>query len=324
MKAPISFVYGNCVFGKDLSDGWAAFAVSLDSYEWLSRDEKRARFVALVGALESAEADIQLLRVSDRCDHRRAGGVEHHHGVGALRTAEHSRYLSAQLRELGAHEATTAGLYMFVSLREPELDVASYVSRAAGQRPSEWWAALTRNLWGQGRRTIAAAELERARVRADRAHARLADFLSLRPARGVELQWLIRRAFCRGLGEPLVDGLHEPSALVFERNGEAVLAPLEGDVMRWINCELEQRSRSLLIESELGVSWQAQLALGAVPELVGFPGRRAELMFAPPEALPFAIDISLTARFLPNERGAEARTAKDPGRRSDPPGRGRR
>ncbi len=65
------------------------------------------------------------------------------------------------------------------------------------------------------------AELERARVRADQAHARLADFLPVSQARGVELQWLVRRAFCRGLGEPEVDGLHEPRALVFERNGEA-------------------------------------------------------------------------------------------------------
>jgi len=70
-------------------------------------------------------------------------------------------------------------------------------------------------------------------VRADQAHARLAEFLPVREARVVELQWLVRRSFCRGVGEPVVDGLHEPRALAFERNGEAVLAPLEGDVLRW-------------------------------------------------------------------------------------------
>ncbi len=41
--------------------------------------------------------------------------------------------------------------------------------------------------------------------------------------------------------------------------------------------------------------------LGAVPDRLEFPGSRAELMFAPPESLPFAIDLSLNARFLPNE-----------------------
>jgi hypothetical protein len=299
MRAPIAFVYGNCVFGEGLTDGWAAFAVSLDSYQWLAADEKRSRFLALVGALESAEADIQILRVSSRWKHD-ALPPDASRSSG-LRADAHERYVSGQLSALRGRDATGSRLYILVSLREPELDVASYVSRLASQRPREWWDGLRRNLWGQGSRTMGAEQLERARVRADRAHARLADFLSLRPARGVELQWLVRRAFCRGLGEPLVDGLHEPSALIFERNGEAVLAPLEGDVLRWVDCEIEQRSRCLLVESELGPSWQAHLTLGAVPELVSFPGRRAELMFAPPEALPFGLDISLTARFLPND-----------------------
>ena len=59
-------------------------------------------------------------------------------------------------------------------------------------------------------------------------------------------------AFCRGLGEPAVDGLHEPQALVFERNGEAMLAPLEADVMRWAESYVEHRGARLRIESELG------------------------------------------------------------------------
>lgn len=300
MRAPIAFVYGNCVFGQDLSDGWAAFEVALDSYAWLAAEEKRGRFLALVGAIESTEADMQILRVSGGWeDGTRAAATV---SPGPLRFAAHERYVGGQAAALGDRgDATSSRLFILVSLRDPELDIASYVSRVAGQRPREWWQGVRRNLWGQGARTMSAAELERARVRADRAHARLADFLVVRPARGVELQWLVRRVFCRGLGEPLLDGLHEPSALLFERNGEAVLAPLEGDVLRWVDSEIEQRSRSLLVESELGLSWQAHLTVGAVPELVHFPGHRAELMFGPPESLPFGLDISLTARYLPNE-----------------------
>ena len=55
------------------------------------------------------------------------------------------------------------------------------------------------------------------------------------------------------------------------------------------------------IESELGTSWQAHLVLGALPERVQFPGARAELMFSPVESLPFGVDLSLNARYLPNE-----------------------
>ena len=59
---------------------------------------------------------------------------------------------------------------------------------------------------------------------------------------------------------------------MFERNGEALLAPLEGDVLRWMDSYVEHELRRLRVESELGTSWQAQLVLGALPEQASFPG----------------------------------------------------
>ncbi len=303
MRPPISLVYGNLVFGAHLDDGWAAFAVPTGSYEWLSQDGKRERFLALLGALEAVAADIQILRVSRRW----AVGAYVREMGGSTGAASQSHcdplrdYLAAQARRLEELDPRRPVLFVLVSLRDPERDVSAYVSRAAERHPREWWAALRRGLHPHDRRLLCAEELERARVRADQAHARLADCLDARPATGVELQWLVRRAFCRDLGEPPVDNLHEPRALVFERNGEALLAPLEGELLRWLDSWVEHRPRTLRVESELGVCWQAQLVVGALPELVHFPGARAELMFAPVEALPFGVDLSLNARFLPNE-----------------------
>jgi hypothetical protein len=296
MRPPLSLVYGNCVFGASLDDGWAAFVVPTASYDWLAEDGKRARFLALLGALEATGADLQIVRVGRRWD---VEAYIREMGAGSdvrrRYVAEHAR----RLRELGAERAL---LFVLVSLRDPERDVAAYVSRAAERHPREWLGELRRALAPHDRRLLRAGELERMRVRADHAHARLADFLDARPASGTELQWLVRRAFCRGLEEePAIDGLHEPRALVFERNGEAQLAPLEGDVLRWMDGWVEHRGRALRIESELGVSWQAQLVLGALPERAEFPGPRVELMFAPAESLPFGIDLSLNARYLPNE-----------------------
>jgi hypothetical protein len=308
MRTPLTFVYGNCVFGEGLDDGWAAFSVETSSYEWLSADGKRARFLALLGALEALEADVQILRVARSWDvaqyarelKRELPGASLSVGEDA-RALARSRYVGEHERRLSEAALVQPGVFVIVSLREPERDVASYVSRAAEQHPRQWWRALRRLLTVRDGRTLTVAELESARVRSDEAHARLADFLRVRPARGVEVQWLVRRAFCRGLGEPLIDGLHEPSALLFERNGEALLAPLEADVLRWTDSYVEHQGRLLRIESELGTSWQAQLVLGALPERSVFPGAGVELMFAPPESLPFGIDLSLNARFLPNE-----------------------
>lgn len=323
MRAPIACVYGNCVFADGLDDAWAAFAVEASSYQWLSEDGKRTRLLELLGAIEAIEADLQIVRVGRRWELdryvRELGDATRAPGEGdptpeeadsqavgtrARRTQAHARANSVYLAE-HAKRLTDIGLarpsvFLIVSLSDPEQDVATYVSQAAESHPREWLSRIKRAVSPNDRRVLKVSELERARVRADQAHARLADYLPVRQARGVELQWLIRRAFCRGLGEPRIDGLHEPRALVFERNGEALLAPLEGDVMRWMDSYVEHGGRRLRVESELGTSWQAQLVVGALPERASFPGARVELMFAPVESLPFAIDVSLNARYLPN------------------------
>jgi hypothetical protein len=304
VKAPLTFVYGNCVFAQGLDDAWAAFAVGTSSYAWLSEEGKRAKFLALIGALEAIEADVQILRVARRWQVERYAHELNDEGesmVGAAHGRARARYVEEHARRLADIGEAQPAVFLLVSLRDPERDVATYVSRAAEQHPREWWRGLRRALALGDRRLLKLSDLEWARVRADQAHGRLADLLPVREARGVELQWLVRRAFCRGLGEPVIDGLHEPRALAFERNGEALLAPLEGDVLRWMDGQVEHRGRALKIESELGTSWQAQLVLGALPERVHFPSARAELMFAPVESLPFGVDLSLNARYLPNE-----------------------
>jgi len=301
VRAPIAFVHGNCVFATGLDDAWAAFSVEIFSYAWLSDSGKRARLLALLGALEAIEADVQLIRVCGRWQLERYVSELSSDGSTRSRVRSRARYVkehAERLRDVGLAQPS---VFLLVSLREPERDVASYVSKAAAQHPREWWDGVRRALSMRDRRILPASELERTRVRADQVHARLEGFLTVRPSRGVELQWLVRRAFCRGLGEPVLDGLHEPRALMFERNGKAALAPLEGDVMRWTDSFVEHRGRTLRVESELGTSWQAQMVLGALPERVQFPGAGAELMFAPPESLPFPVDLSLNARFLPNE-----------------------
>ncbi|HEY0517344.1 MAG TPA: ATP-binding protein [Solirubrobacteraceae bacterium] len=304
MRAPIAFTYGNCVFADGPGDAWAGFAVKLRSYAWLREDEKQARFLALVAGLEAVEADMQMLRVGaawrDGRRERRPAAARGS-AAGRRHASARSAYEQEHMRRVRSLGAVRPALFVFVRLREPERDVASYVSQAASAGPRAWLRSIARTVAASDRRLLAAHELERVRLRADRAHARLAGSLPVRPARSVEIQWLVRRAFCRGLGEPRVDGLHEPRALSFERNGRAVLAPLEGDVLRWMNSEIEDRGRLLRVESELGRCWQASLALGAVPERMQFPSPRAELLFAPLESLGFGVDVCVSARYLPND-----------------------
>src|SRR5206468_675393 len=96
-------------------------------------------------------------------------------------------------------------VYLAVSLEQPERDVGAYVSSALERPPGELLRALRHAVSWQDRRVLAVSELERLRMRADEAHSRIAGFLDVRPARTVEVQWLLRRAFCRGCAEPVVD-----------------------------------------------------------------------------------------------------------------------
>lgn len=305
MRAPIAFTYGNCVFANGCTDPWAVFALDVCSYEWLSADAKRQKLLSLLGALEALEADIQVLRVGRPWDvgsYAQQAGTDVACAVDAAERREFgAHYVAEHLRRLREIAPVVPEVFICVSLSEPARDVASFVSRAAEEPPGEWLRWLRRAFSLGDSRLLKASELERVRARADQVHARLDDFLNARPVRTTELQWLVRRSFCRGLGEPSLDGLHEPAAVVFECNGEAVVAPLEGDVLRWADGCVEQRARVLVVESELGRSWQAMLVAGAMPERATFPGAACELMFAPVDGVPFAVDLSLTARFLPNE-----------------------
>jgi len=296
-RRPLSFVYGNCAFGS--CGPWALFALEPHGYATLTAERKRERFGALLAAIEAVEADIQLLRVSRAWDARRELG-ELGRGYAGPHPRLHARYLEAQLEGLDGARGDLPAIYLAASLEPPQRDVGAFVAGLAERSPRELAAQARAALRVGDARRLSAPELERMRRRADEMHARLSAYLEVRPARTVELQWLVRRAFCRALGEPELDGLHEPQGLVFERNGLAVLAPLEADVMRWCESYVESRGRVLRIESELGVSWQAHLVAGALPERAPLGSSRLELMFGPFEAIPFGIDVSLCARYLPN------------------------
>lgn len=299
MREPISLVYRNCVFGERLHDVWAAFVVPASSYEWLSAYAKRSRMLSLARAIEALDADFQLLRVTREWDSGRY--TDEHIASSDLRHRQAAqRYATEQARRLVGIGKAQARTFLLVSLRQPERDFASQLAQVLQHGPSQLRRA-GRALSPRSRQLLGRGQLESIRDRVEQLHARLNDFLTIRPAHEIELQWLVRRAFCRGLGEPTVDRSDHLRTRLCRRDGEDQLAPLAGEAARWMDGLMEHRSRCLRVCSERGESWQAQLVVGALPESVAFPGARAELMFAPVEALPFAVDLSLNARFVPNE-----------------------
>lgn len=294
---PLSFVYGNCLMGA--CGAWALFRLEPFSYVNLAAESKLDKFSRLVLAIEAISADIQVLRIgrpSDSVTH----AAELERKYEGPHSAAHRDYVRAQAA-MHEDDANDPAVFLAVSLEPPKRDVAGFVAALAERRTRDVAPSIRERLhWGRSR-MLSARSLERLRVGADEAHARISTFVSARPARAPEVQWLVRRCFCRGVGEPYVDGLQVPQALVFECNGAAQIAPLEADVIRWCDSSVEIHGRALRIDSELGTSWQAHLITGALPDRAVFPGARVEVMFAPAESLPFPVDLSLTGRFLPND-----------------------
>ena len=146
-----------------------------------------------------------------------------------------------------------------------------------------------------------ASEIEALIVAEERAFRRAEACLPLRRATTRELQWLLRRAACRGVAEPLLDDHWEPSALIVETaDGRPAYEPLGTDIARHANAPILEHDRALVIDAEEGRSHQALLGLGALPEEAEFPGG-AELLFAP-----------LGGAAVPGRRGAARALARQP------------
>lgn len=295
MRPPISFMYRNLVFGASVDDVWAVYRLEMHSYAGLTTAGKR-ELLSLVGSCAYAlEADFSLLRVS------RPWAVENYQaGVEATLDPRHvhrealDAYLESQRADLRARAATTPEAYLSVRL-----------SPGRPATPLEPFTAAARRLLGlSDPRGISARRLEALLEEEAKVGNRVFDFLACEPASSAELQWLIQRAFCRALADPIVDGQFQPQALVVEAaeaDGGARYRPLEVDVLRLMDAPVNVDQRSLRVESVHGESHQALLCMGALPEVVPFPSRRAELMFAPLEALDFPVDIAFTAKYVSND-----------------------
>lgn len=300
MRPPISFTYGNIVFGAGRRDAWACFRVETHGFDGLSRERKIGVFESLRANVVDLRGDFQIVRMSTPWDRER---WEREMRAGC--DPAHADLTEQRLEETAAHLGGRIGhavsrVFVAVRLAEPRKDVSAQLSTVFERPVSAWWSEFKRALAVRDRKLLDPRALEDLRRRADLVEAHLAEFLDVRPARSTDLQWWVRRQFTRGVGEPLVDGLHEPQALMFEVNGRAVLQPLEADVLRWMDTIVNRTASGLEVVSELGTSHQAGLVLGALPEVSYFPSPRLQLMYGPVEALPFAADVSLNCRWIPN------------------------
>ncbi len=151
---------------------------------------------------------------------------------------------------------------------------------------------------------VSGSELEGLAVSEQRVFDRLRGVVGCERATTRELEWLLRRAACRGVGEPRLDPWWQPDALIVETEDRRVAyEPLEHELLSCVNAAMTEPvggPARLIVEAEEGTSHQALLALGALADEPVFPGGHAELLFAPLEGVDFPVDAVLHARWLGN------------------------
>jgi hypothetical protein len=288
-RFPLRYAHQNILVGE--GDARAAlFRVDTVSYPFLAAADKRDWLRRLARFAFAVEADFSLWRV---CREYPAEGYAEQ-GMALLDDREQSP--TAWHSYLNGHEAHLKQLHSFTP--EVYLAVALPGQRTAG---FDRMRRRVEGLFGVAEPVpIPASEIDALVVAEERAFRRAESCLPVRRASTRELQWLLRRAACRGIAEPLLDDNWEPSALIIETtDGQQAYEPLGTDLVRHANAPVLEQDRGLVVDAEEGRSHQAMLGMGALPEESEFPGG-AELLFTPLEALAFPVDAVVHARWLGN------------------------
>lgn len=296
------YAHENIVFAA-ARDPWGLYKLAPQSYPGLPVSGKHQVKESLEAFAFRVEADFQVLRVN------REWSVEDYI-QGALSTMSPRRghrdlfesYLEGHRRVLARRHVVRPEVFLAVRLRDPARDPMTIINQSLSRGGvTEMVGALRDRLGLSDPRGLSARELRKITDRERRTYERVLTYLDCERTSTSEIQWLIRRGYTRGLGDPTLDGNWRPSAISFHSDIDTErYRPVEGDLMRLHDSRVQITPRSLIVDSELGRSHQAMLVVGALPEQTVFPGHDAELMFTPFEALDFPVDVNFQAEWLAN------------------------
>ncbi|MFZ2113060.1 MAG: hypothetical protein WAU77_04935 [Solirubrobacteraceae bacterium] len=296
----LRYAHGNVLVGRR-EDRAALYRLAMTAYPYLPNGGKWALQRRLQRLAHTIAADFSLWRVN-----RAFAAEDYVAQTSGLLDARHQdpqawqQFLQGheqRLRELGSH---TPEVYLAVSLAANKPDgLGSGLLRTVDRvrRQVEEVAGIGASC------PITGSELSELATREQRIFERVSGVIHARRARTIELQWLLARAVCRGLAEPILDTNWAPDALVVSAPGGGIaFEPLTNDLRRCAQAAITEHEQHLVIESEHGRSYQALLALGALSEAPEFPGWTAEVLYSPLESLPWPVDAVVHCRWLGNRQ----------------------
>jgi hypothetical protein len=281
MSLAFTALHRNVMFAK----GTVAALYKLDcrSYEFLSAQEKEALHGQLAWFAYSVESDFSLWRVSRA--YPASNYVADTVGMVDDRVADPNAwemYLQSHEAHLTRMRSFVTEVYLAVALKPSRRPLIENIRQAA-QRVSFTLTDLS-----------ALMDAEQATLD------NLTEHLSARRATTLEVQWLLRRAATRGVGEPELDANWQPPALTIDAPGSKAAYEPRGRTLVRHAAAITEEERTLIVDSDDHRSYQAMLGLGALPQTSQFPGG-SELLFTPLEALDFPVDAVAHVRWIDND-----------------------
>jgi hypothetical protein len=296
IRFPLRHARANVLIGPG-GEAAALYRVESRSYPFLSIADKWGLLHRLERLISVVGADLSIYRIARPYPAERYAAELA--WLADRRHADRSRwrvYLEGQQERLASLDSHVPEIYLAISLTEGRRGGGALRSLGRARRRLEDLAGIGAASPISGAELRSLAEAER------RAFGRAASVVELRRAGTEDLQWLLRRAAVRGLGEPDLERQWQPDALILDGEGEEILyEPLEVDLWEPVNAPMREeigRPPSLTVESEAGDSHQAFLCLGSLAEEAEFPGA-AEILFAPLEGAG-SVDAVLHADLVGN------------------------
>jgi hypothetical protein len=301
---PLRYAHANVLLGRG-GEAAGLYRLGMSAYPFLPTGGKWALARRLQRLAHTISADFSLWRVNraypaHRYVERAAGLLDERH-QDPQTWQEFLAGHEQRLQELGSH---VPEVYLAVSLGQ--------------STPTGVGAGFVRGVDRVRRRVeelagiadaspIPASQLQELSAAEQRVFQRVRGVVSARRATTGELQWLLRRAACRGIAEPEIDGYWAPDALVISGPaGKPAFQPLSHDLEQCANAAITERTQTLIVDGEQGRCYQAMLALGSLADAPEFPGPVAEALHAPLEALGFPVDAAVHARWLGNRQALAA------------------
>jgi len=305
---PLRYIRGNLLFGRQPNALAALYRLPMISYPFMSEADKVAWLRQMAGLAFVVKADFSIWRVNRAYPASRYPGQ-----VASLVDGRHAdreawrMMLAGHARHLDGMRAHLPEVYLAVSLSDSQTGKFAQsflrgMDRARRRFEDIAGVGSPAPLSGRDLEALATAE--------QRVFERL-GFLRPERATTTEIQWLLRRAACRGVAEPDLSKHWRPNAIVVQSEDDRVAyEPLSVDLARTMNAPLhevraERESGQpafwhLVADSEEARTYQAMMVLDGLPEDPTFPGSRAELLFSPLEAVEFPVDAVLHAQWIGN------------------------